>query len=407
VLDVLRAAAVVLVLLHHAWPWLNSLPVPRALGVALYRGGWIGVDLFFVLSGYLVAGLLFREHQRHGSLRVGRFYWRRGLKIYPAFYVFLLTTVVVRFVQEGSVPRGTWSEAFFLQSYLGSIWGHTWSLAIEEHFYLALPLLLLVLSRRRVRDEDPFSAIPRLCLAVGIVVLALRLGTATSGPYHPLRHHYATHLRIDSLVFGVLLSYLHHYRREAFEGLCTRYGWAMLVGGVWLVIPAFLFPSKNPFIHTLGFTQLYVGCGMVLSALVVRGLPENPVTRSLAFFGRHSYSIYLWHTVVRWWGVPWLEGALGTPMADGWRLAFYLAGSLALGVGLSQLIEIPVLRVRDRLFPSRSPAASVPLAGRRSTHLGQGLRLPRHVPGAEASRVSSIASPAKERDPIASRAGSP
>src|SRR6187402_2932519 len=121
-LDFLRGLAVILVLFrHHAF--INNT----------HNAGWIGVDLFFVLSGYLVSGLLFEEYMRTKHLRVGRFLWRRALKIYPAFWVMLLATLIV--ASFGFTPNisidGLVGELFFIQNYVGNIWMHTWTLAVE------------------------------------------------------------------------------------------------------------------------------------------------------------------------------------------------------------------------------------------------------------------------------------
>src|ERR1019366_6522082 len=131
-LDLLRGMAVLLVIAHH-YPYYDYL----------YRVGWAGVDLFFVLSGFLISGLLFTDWKRTGRLSIGRFFLRRGLKIYPGFYVFLLITALSLRLHGGRF----WNEVLFLQDYLPNFWAHTWSLAVEEHFYLLLPFVLLIFSK--------------------------------------------------------------------------------------------------------------------------------------------------------------------------------------------------------------------------------------------------------------------
>jgi peptidoglycan/LPS O-acetylase OafA/YrhL len=108
---------------------------------AWFRIGWIGVDLFFVLSGFLISGLLFLEYRSAGELKLARFFLRRGLKIYPAFWAMLFASVL-GLVLAGKSVRGIAiaGELLFVQNYTQSIWEHTWSLAVEEHFYLLLPL---------------------------------------------------------------------------------------------------------------------------------------------------------------------------------------------------------------------------------------------------------------------------
>ncbi|HEY4761254.1 MAG TPA: acyltransferase [Thermoguttaceae bacterium] len=127
-LDVIRAVAILLVLGRHAcWP-STSGPIGYWA-----ENGWLGVDLFFVLSGFLVSGLLFKNP----SPLV--FYYRRGFKIYPSYWALLLVTAFIT-----NVPATQYITDFlFFQSYTEPIWAHTWSLAVEEHFYFILPLFLL------------------------------------------------------------------------------------------------------------------------------------------------------------------------------------------------------------------------------------------------------------------------
>jgi peptidoglycan/LPS O-acetylase OafA/YrhL len=146
--------AILLVLCHHTNAPPASCPHVLRVGVeALKRVGWIGVDLFFVLSGFLVSGLLFQEFQKTGGIGVGRFLIRRGWKIYPGFYLLLFMSLLGAWAMHALTPAlgvGFLREAVYLRNYapLGTTWGaskvwdHTWSLDIEEHFYLALVLVL-------------------------------------------------------------------------------------------------------------------------------------------------------------------------------------------------------------------------------------------------------------------------
>ena len=132
-LDFLRAVAITGVLFQHS-SWVNRVT----------QTGWIGVDLFFVLSGFLVSTLLFNEIKKNGSVNSKLFLIRRGFKIYPAFYFFLFSTLLYKYFFNHEVFGATRivSEIFFLQSYLPDIWLHSWSLAIEEHFYIFIAILL-------------------------------------------------------------------------------------------------------------------------------------------------------------------------------------------------------------------------------------------------------------------------
>src|ERR1700691_3959576 len=126
-LDILRCVAVVMVILVHS-------------GESRFfsRVGWTGVDLFFVLSGFLISGLLFSEYKKRKAISFKRFFIRRGLKIYPAFYVFLLCTGIAQYVRFHvlAAPALFLNEIFFVMNYFGGVWYHTWSLGVEEHFYI-------------------------------------------------------------------------------------------------------------------------------------------------------------------------------------------------------------------------------------------------------------------------------
>ncbi|MFN7972971.1 MAG: acyltransferase [Acidobacteriota bacterium] len=289
-LDVLRAVAVLLVIGRHTmfFPPDASWPAPLASAMRVWiRGGWIGVDLFFVLSGFLVSGLLFREYQVHGRLRIGRFLLRRGLKIYPAFYTLIAASVCGIVVRQGcrSIPwREIAAESVFLQNYWAAYWWHTWSLAIEEHFYLLCALLLFALSRRS-RGGDPFRAVPWGFVLVATVELVLRIGTALApGPYQNATHLTPTHLRLDGLSFGVLLSYAYHFHRAWIETRLRGREGALALSGLAMLAPAFAFPLEStPFVYTAGFTLFWMGSGLLVVAVVLRGVPGGAASRGLAW----------------------------------------------------------------------------------------------------------------------------
>ena len=203
-LDVLRCIAVLLVLGCH-------LPYYRLWA----RAGWIGVDLFFVLSGFLISGLLFEDYKAHGQIDWKRFLIRRGFKIWPPFYVFLFLTALL---MHGGMPlQGFLACASFLQNYLArspivasGVFVHLWSLAVEEHFYVLLPALLVLLAARKVRD--PFRAVPYIFAGLSAICLVLRVLTVRAGG-----QVWMTHLRIDSLFAGVTLGYFLQFSPRGFS----------------------------------------------------------------------------------------------------------------------------------------------------------------------------------------------
>jgi peptidoglycan/LPS O-acetylase OafA/YrhL len=359
-LDLLRLLAIVLVLGRH-------MPIPEAwpaggrfLFLTWKRGGWVGVDLFFVLSGFLVSGLLFTEYRSRGSLGVGRFYLRRGWKIYPPFFVLIAATVLMNLREGWSIPTAALaSELLFLQSYLPGLWNHTWSLAVEEHFYLLLPVALGLMLRRNQDSPMPLRSILSLAAGVAVFALACRILNWYLRPsYGNLTHLFASHLRLDALFFGVAISYAYHFHSSRFDRLFIPRRRFLMIGGALLLTPAFAFPLETtPFIYTIGLTIFYVGSGMMLVGILMSQIPQSHFVTALATLGKHSYSIYLWHMFVLGWGISLVEGTFDRELDSGTRLAMYFAGSFGLGIAMAKVVEVPVLRIRDRWFPSRSPGA--------------------------------------------------
>lgn len=362
-LDVLRGLAILLVLGRH-------LPAPGAAQTTLLAGcmeywrsfGWIGVDLFFVLSGFLVSGLLFEEFKRTGGIDLGRFLIRRGFKIYPAFYFFIFVTFVTfRLWDQNVDPVQFFSEMLYLQNYLASVWPHTWSLAVEEHFYLMLGLLCFFYVRR-VKGGGFSEIVPFTFLVCGLI-LGLRRSMATAYVYSYFTHHYPTHLRLDSLLFGVLLSYFHHFKPDALERLVKTHGRGLLFLSLILILPPFFLKvEKSFFLYTFGLSGLYLGFGGLLLVMLHDGRWERwrgfLGFRFLARTGFYSYSIYLWHPYVQTWFTGMIERLLSVEMPYMARLSVYLIGSLLIGIGMSCIVEMPFLKLRDRWFPSKGRVAS-------------------------------------------------
>jgi peptidoglycan/LPS O-acetylase OafA/YrhL len=358
-LDILRAAAIALVLGRH----MKSCPQETNklffyLTSLWTRVGWIGVDIFFVISGFLVSGLLFKEHQKYGSVSIKNFLIRRGFKIYPSLYFLVLVTVLVRFLGNERIDLpDVLRELFFLQNYGGGLWGHTWSLAVEEHFYLLLSLIVAVSLGINKAAKNPFSFLPGLFALVALLCLSLRIYTTRVFPYAHETNVYPTHLRIDSLLFGVLISYFYHYRKEVFAGLVLRYRKLMWIAGILCFVPFFVLAlGKSLFVPTFGFVLLYLGSGLILCVLIDHELRPTAWVRAICFIGAHSYPIYLWHIAWKVWIVQRIIPIRTLENGFNWYIyaGLYLSGAILVGIIMSYLVETPMLKLRDRLYPSRS-----------------------------------------------------
>jgi peptidoglycan/LPS O-acetylase OafA/YrhL len=336
-LDILRGIAILLVVGgHYGYPAI------------LYRIGWSGVDLFFVLSGFLISGLLFKEYSRSGSINLKLFWIRRGYKIYPAFYAFMVF-IIVTYAALGRLNEQIFSDLFFMQDYIRPIAEHCWSLGVEEKFYFLLPVLLVILIHLRRKANDPFKSIPYLFVAIFAGCLALRIAGLLTGQFwFDVRRQ--AHLRMDVLFAGVTLGYYKEFHSDWFKRAGTFPLWIFALA---LLLPIVLFHIYSPVMVTLGLSATLVGFSALLLWFVNHSCPNWLPLRWLAWIGQCSYSIYLWNIVVK--------SKLGYHEAN-WGIAslpLYIAASLGVGWLMVYLVETPFLALREKHFPAKRVAAGV------------------------------------------------
>lgn len=365
-LDLLRGIAVLLVVMHH------TQIDPQATGFFQPFFSWLkafggtGVDLFFVLSGFLIGGLLFAELRSTGKIDVRQFLVRRAFKIWPG-YIALIAFAFVREMYHGRDYRSAilivLPNLLQIQNYIGQIIGHTWSIAVEEHFYLLLPVLLFLISRggNRERMQARMALVP--WIAGGLLCLCLTLRCYrvlySHSTINPLS---ATEIRIDSMFVGVTLAYLLHFYPEFFDRF-RRFPVLLMLSGLLLLSLKSIFPS-NSFYYTIGFTACSMGYALVLVALVhlrAEVLPFNAIFgiigRIIIFIGMYSYSIYLWHLDLAYRPVESVflhfEHHLSGPVISPALLLATTATAVVVGTLLGIAIERPSLLLRDRLFPRK------------------------------------------------------
>src|SRR5688572_11092232 len=344
-LDFLRGLAVLLVLFRH-------LPNNDTSGVLhfIQTIGWTGVDLFFVLSGFLISGLLFKDFDRNGKLNVKRFWLRRGFKIWPSYFLTygLAMMATVLWTGDFKILISRIPNYVFVQNYMDPAirWTHSWSIAIEEHFYFILPLVLIVLARKR------FSELPKVAAAVCVAVLLHRVLLFLVTDLKWPNFYYPSHLRIDSLCFGVLISYVYHYKRDSFVKI-GRW-WPAFLAALPLLGLAYFYPlEQSAFSYTLGFTIFYLMFGgLVVVARVHPNFGSSGPQRLLAWMGVYSYTIYLAHSVIyQLPGSSELRSMVISRFGSLGDQLLFLGVSIALGVVISHLVERPFLRLRAKWFP--------------------------------------------------------
>jgi peptidoglycan/LPS O-acetylase OafA/YrhL len=330
------------------------------------------VDLFFVLSGFLISGLLYSEYKKTSSINFKRFFIRRGLKIYPAFYVMLLVTFIAQVILKQLATRAAYLyEFFFVRNYTYGIFQHTWTLAVEEHFYIFLPLFLILVIRLSSSRQDPFRVIPLAFVFIAMACLLLRLSTIYLSPAATFQEQYVmnrTHYRMDSLFFGVFLGYLHHFRSEMIERLLQPLRNRVAVGVLTalLLSVCFLFTRHSHFLLTFGLSFLYLGFGglLLLCLYVQNVLPASlaalveKLGTVCAFIGVYSYSIYLWHIPFGAYAPGVVRRILHIELVGLMAFAFNIFGGITLGILMARVIEFPVIRFRDRFFPPMQNATA-------------------------------------------------
>ena len=341
----LRAVAVLLVVLNHAH-------VPGL------TGGYIGVDVFFVISGFLITGLLVREHERTGTISILKFYGRRMRRIMPAAALVLIATVIASYHWLGYI-RGAyiaedaqWSSIFLANfhfaevgdSYLRnqdppSTLRHFWSLAVEEQFYVVWPALFLVLGFITKKARNAVLPVALIVAASYVFSIVFTAQNATDAYFSPLT-------RAGELGAGALVALLAH--RAA--GLPQRLKAVLSVGGMaGIVVIAFTFTDDTVFPGAMVALPVLATC-----AVLVGGW-DNPVYRfrPVQLIGLWSYSLYLWH----WPVLIIVEQRLGHIAPASTRVVLVLA-SVALAALTYYLVENPI---RNAPLLRRSAVASVAL----------------------------------------------
>src|SRR6267142_1939031 len=293
-LDLLRALAIIVVVVYHAALFGFKLPG------RVDRFGWIGVDLFFVLSGYLIGGQLLAPLTRGRPIDLRRFFARRALRIIPAYFVILAVYAFVPSWREYPEMSPLWKFVVSLQNiglHGGTAFSHAWSLAVEDQFYLLLPLILILVSRwPRAR-----FILPGLIVLGGIVLRAFLtrqnlVGSGVSFRGFQTWIYYPTWTRLDPLVFGVVLAAIEKFRPSWWQRLINCAPWLWLPALGLIAYALYLGETDNLTVSTCvwQFPLIAVALAAILVCAVSPRLPLCRVAiPGAAFIASIAYSAYL------------------------------------------------------------------------------------------------------------------
>jgi peptidoglycan/LPS O-acetylase OafA/YrhL len=351
-LDTLRAAAITLVFMYHYMVFVSGAPTFGPASVV----GWAGVDLFFVLSGYLIANQIFSGIACGKQFSSKSFYVRRALRTLPAFWVVLSFYFIFPTIMGGATPPPLWRFLTFTQNWGlhdGTAFSHAWSLCIEEQFYFVLPLTVL-LGIWDIRNRTRGWALLTILLAIGIATRTVRW--LTDGQTAHI--YYSTLGRFDEFLPGVAVAFLKNFHSSLWDRILKRGQSVLAIGAMTTAAMLFAFYHRH-FTDNENYMLFLIGLGysllaMAFAVLVVAALCPNSWLYRIRIAGAYdialwSYSIYLSHKAIAFI----VKGQIAR-----WELPPYVMSLLialacvASGALLYRLVELPFMALRARRFPT-------------------------------------------------------
>lgn len=335
-LDGLRALSILLVFLGH-------------VGLGGVVPGGLGVTTFFFISGYIITSLLSSEFKARGTINLKLFYIRRILRLYPALVLMLiLTTCFVLFLGFSFPWKELVAALFYFENYYFEA-AHTytifhfqilWSLAVEEHFYLAFPILLLILIKRKLL----FLA---LILGLIIIALATRIYIADkygANEYAFVQTYILTHCRFDSILYGCLLAIIIN---SNYKVLFLRISTSVVAFSLGLLLLLFTFIYKDDFFrqsfrYSLQGISLLIMVSAILFDDKYSFLKNALSNKLLVYVGRLSYSIYLFHFLAE---KITKEFVKDSPLLNALVMTVL---TIMLSVFSYHIVEVPFLKAKKR-----------------------------------------------------------
>ena len=331
--DIWRGVAIISVVLFH---FNETLPY-----------GFLGVDLFFVISGLLVGGILTKPFLNGDKIEIFNFFLRRGFKIWPSYYTFLIVGTIIAMLtykshnQNQIIPFTDFTRyLLFYQNYTGLpfhwSFDHVWSLCVEEHFYIMLPLIFI--SLRLIKANWKILLVSLIIIIVSGFVAKILMLYFTNGK----DTYAATHNRIDALAWGVLLNLI----IIKFSSTIKKHKNIFLITGLIGLIASVFFDIylESIFYHKVVLHSIVP----IFFFLMISGTYYHDFSKlkSLRVIGYYSYNWYLWH--------PVFSVIITQNIGAGFNgLLTYLLFSFIFGVFFTILIEEPALKMRNKYLNAK------------------------------------------------------
>lgn len=363
-LDTLRAAALILVLAYH---YMVVVSGKNTFGF-LTGIGWAGVDLFFVLSGYLIGNQIISSLAHNENICLKKFYARRFLRTLPNYYVILAIYFIFPSELGGKETASIWEFLTFTQNLglrPGQTFTHSWSLCIEEQFYIILPIVALLLVNFKKSLTLAWAVIAGAIVA-GMIFRGVTWldhgGSAMSGNDYYQHIYYSSFARFDELLPGIAIAMLKNFHSEKYQNILRRGNVLFLSGMSMVGIVLYLFynffdNSEYGFgflMSTFGYPLLATSFAILtLSALSTTSILHKlrlPGAEKLALW---SYAIYLAHKPVFKLAIKPLV-AMGIDTGSILGIVIIMAVSILGGWLLFRFVETPFMMLRERIYPSRT-----------------------------------------------------
>jgi len=351
-LDGVRGLAILIVIIAH---------------LGLLQGGNFGVDLFFVLSGFLITSILLQEQRRNGVISISKFYLRRALRLLPALFVFVLSVLLYTFICQ-PFPKfllavsDAWRIALYcfnwqitleyghhIMGYVHhEMFPHLWSLSVEEQFYLIWPCLLLLLLKKS-RSFVLYFLLAGMA-AEGIA----RFISSDGGPSYWI--YFSTLMHSDGLMYGALVAWILHWGYMP-KGLSrTTLSW---VGAISLVV-LLLVSIPNPLNTGAAYRGLFSFVNLLCALLIASAIwcPQSPLrwfleSKPMTWIGKVSYGLYIWH-----YPVHVFIGGLAF-FNKFWEPVIIIGLTLIITSISYYKLELPFLKLKDRIGHAKKPQPSI------------------------------------------------